>query len=211
MATGLRFGHLGPCTKHLCVDMQGIFTGNSPWAMPWFDRVLPNIHKLVSFLPSGTIFTRFIPADTPASAGGSWSRYYRTWYAMTLEHLEPGQIDLVPELAKYVPPAAVVDKRVYSPWYSGELQAVLARSNTDTLIVSGGETDVCVLASVLGAIDVGYRVIVATDAVCSSSDETHDAIQVFFGQRLSQQVETAETAEIVEAWQSPLLRIIRSG
>jgi Isochorismatase family len=42
-----------------------------------------------------------------------------------------------------------------------------------SLIVSGSETDVCVLATVL-AVDIGFRVIVVRDAVCSSSDEGHD-------------------------------------
>ena len=32
-------------------------------------------------------------------------------------------------------------------------------------IVSGSETDVCVLATVLDAVDMGYRVIIARDAV----------------------------------------------
>ena len=39
---------------------------------------------------------------------------------------------------------------------------------------SGSETDVCVLATVLDAVDIGYRVIVVRDAICSSSDEGHD-------------------------------------
>ncbi len=119
---------------------------------------------------------------------------------MTLEHLEPNEVDLVPELAHYVPPARVIDKRVYSPWFSGALHTALAQANADTLLISGGETDVCVLASVLGAVDLGYRTIIVTDAVCSSSDASHDAMQLFFGQRLSQQVETAETAEVIDAW-----------
>ena len=201
MATGLRFGPIGPRAKHLCVDMQGIFTGNSPWAMPWFERILPNIHQLVALRPADSVFTRFIPADDPASAGGSWHRYYRRWPTMTLAHLDGDKLDLVPSLLRYVPPALVFDKRVYSPWCSGELQAVLTQSGVDTLLISGGETDVCVLSSVLGAVDIGYRVIVVSDAVCSSSDAAHDAMQSFFGERLSQQVETAETAEIIEAWQ----------
>jgi nicotinamidase-related amidase len=53
------------------------------------------------------------------------------------------------------------------------LQILLQRHGV--LIVNGGETDVCVLATVLGAIDRGYRVVVASDAICSSADETHDA------------------------------------
>ncbi|PSH70212.1 hypothetical protein CU102_03745 [Phyllobacterium brassicacearum] len=134
MATGLRFGPIGPRAKHLCVDMQGIFTGSSLWAMPCFERVLPNIHKLVALQPADSVFTRFIPADDPASTGGNWHRYYRKWPMMTLEHLDHNKLDLVPVLLNYVPPASVFDKRVYSPWYSGELQAALTKSRVDTLL-----------------------------------------------------------------------------
>jgi nicotinamidase-related amidase len=199
MATGLRFGAISQAV-HICVDMQGLFTGNSRWAMPWFERVLPEIHKLVSLHPSRTIFTRFIPADSPEETRGSWKRYYEKWQEMTLAHVDKTLVDLVPELARYVPPARVFDKRVYSPWFSGELTSTLHNANIGSLVVSGGETDVCVLATVMGGVDLSYRMILATDAVCSSSDEAHDAMQKFYGQRLSQQVETAETVEILEAW-----------
>jgi len=39
-----------------------------------------------------------------------------------------------------------------------------------------------------------------TDAVCSSTDETHDALMTFYRQRLGQQVETADTEEVLYAW-----------
>jgi nicotinamidase-related amidase len=154
----------------------------------------------VTLRPAQTIFTRFIPANSPGEAGGSWRGYYEKWPELTLAHIDGAQVDLVPELARYVPPARVWDKRIYSPWHSGELDSALKGGNIRSLVVSGGETDVCVLCTVLGGVDLGYRMIVATDAVCSSSDEAHDAMQVFYGQRLSQQVETAETAEIMDAW-----------
>ncbi|SFJ03630.1 Nicotinamidase-related amidase [Phyllobacterium sp. CL33Tsu] len=200
MASGLRFGPIDEAAVHLCVDMQGIFRGDSPWAMPWFDRVLPHIEALVGKDPTRTVFTRFIPARNAQDVGGTWLRYYQRWNNMTLDNLDAGQVDIVPELARHVPPARTFDKVVYSPWQSGELFLHLNRGAVRTLIVSGGETDVCVLASVLGAIDLGFRVIVASDAVCSSSDAAHDAMQLFYGQRLSQQVETAETEEILDCW-----------
>lgn len=31
-------------------------------------------------------------------------------------------------------------------------------------------------AAVLGAVDRGYRVVLVTDAICSSADQTHDAL-----------------------------------
>jgi PhnB protein len=38
------------------------------------------------------------------------------------------------------------------------------RRRSDTLILTGAETDVCVLSTALGAIDHGYRVIIVEDA-----------------------------------------------
>ena len=62
------------------------------------------------------------------------------------------------------------------------------------------ETDVCVLSTALGAIDHGYRVIIAEDAVCSSSDQGHDSLFALFAQRFSQQIEVADTQTILTAW-----------
>jgi nicotinamidase-related amidase len=147
-----------------------------------------------------TVFTRFIPARSPGRGPGTWKRYYERWASMTLEAVPPELVQLVPELARFVPPATVVDKRVYSPWLSTDLHARLLRSRVDTLVVTGAETDVCVLATVLGAVDLGYRVIVATDALCSSSDATHDALMTLYHQRFGQQIETAATDEVLETW-----------
>jgi isochorismatase family protein len=54
---------------------------------------------------------------------------------------------------------------------------------------TGGETDVCVLATMLGAIDWGFRVILVTDALCSSADETHNAMMNVYMNRFGEQVE----------------------
>ena len=34
----------------------------------------------------------------------------------------------------------------------------------------------CVLAAVMDAVDAGFRVVLAADALCSVSDESHDAM-----------------------------------
>jgi hypothetical protein len=43
-------------------------------------------------------------------------------------------------------------------------------------------------------------VILAEDAVCSSADPPHDAVQELYHSRFSQQVQTLETAEIKQLW-----------
>ena len=191
---------LGDKCVHLCVDMQRMFAEPTDWHMPWLQRVLPNIEALVAPNPDRTIFSRFIPARRAEDAAGRWQQYYRRWPKMTLEALGEEMVRLVPSLDRYVPPAEIVDKHVYSPWTHTDLHERLRRREVETLLVTGGETEVCVLATVLGAIDLGYRVVLATDALCSSADETHDALLTVYRQRFGQQVETVTTATALADW-----------
>lgn len=199
-AKGLVHGALGRKSVHLCVDMQKLFGPGSPWAMPWMERILPPVVALCAAHPARTVFTRFIPFRNAAEAPGTWQRYYRRWEHVTLERIGEDAIGLAPELQRFVPPATVIDKHVYSPWTEGRLGPLLARSGIDTVVISGGETDVCVLATVLGAIDRGLRVVIVGDALCSSSDDTHDALMELYLNRFSEQVEVSSTDEVLDQW-----------
>ena len=61
-------------------------------------------------------------------------------------------------------------------------------------------TDVCVLSTMLGAIDWGFRVILVQDALCSSADETHDAMMNIYMNWFGEQVETVTTETLLECW-----------
>jgi nicotinamidase-related amidase len=199
-AQGLVHGSLGASCLHLCVDMQQLFAPGGPWAVPWAQKVLPAIEQLVASHPQQTLFTRFIPAARPGEGPGTWARYYRRWAQVTLANINADLVELMPVLARFVPPAKVLDKHVYSPWIEGALDRVLTGSRIDTLVITGGETDVCVLATLLGAIDRGYRAVLVTDAICSSVDQTHDALMQLYSSRFSEQVEVAAMQEVLENW-----------
>lgn len=196
----LTYGDLGNTCLHLCVDMQKMFAGNTDWHMPWMPRVLPKVCDIVAARPDRTIFTRFIPAQKPGEGHGTWRRYYKKWSSMTIDKLGPEMLELVPPLAEFAPSAEIVDKHVYSPWIETALHHRLKERGIDTLVISGGETDVCVLATVLGAVDRGYRVVIATDALCSSTDETHDAMLSIYHHRYGSQVETVTADVILKDW-----------
>lgn len=105
-----------------------------------------------------------------------------------------------------MPPAIVFDKHIYSPWPNGQLDGLLQQRGVDTLLVTGGETDVCVLSTVLGAaVDRGYRIVIVTDALCSSSDQAHNAMMTLFHTRYGQQVETIDTDTALRALVSECL------
>lgn len=202
MNLGLR-DPLGDGCVHVCVDMQKLFLPGSPWGMDWTERVLPGIVELSRLHAERTVFTRFIPAKNAKSAHGAWARYYRRWAELTLDQGGGALIELAEPLQKFVPPARLLDKRVYSPWTDGSFDKLLREAGVHTLVITGGETDICVLATVLGGIDLGYRVIVVADALCSSTDDQHDALLTLYTERFSEQLEVCRLAEVLEAWRHP--------
>ena len=193
----------GPLTEtavHLCIDMQWMFAEQTAWHVPWMKRVLPVIVRMARAFPTRTVFTRFIPPVRAADAEGMWQQYYQRWSEFTRERLPPHFLALLPELAELVPPAQVVDKHFYSPFAEPQLHQSLQDRKTNSIVITGGETDVCVLAAVLDAVDLGYRVIVASDALCSVSDEAHDNLLQLFSGRFQQQIEVASSETILGAW-----------
>ena len=190
-----------PRAVHLAIDMQRLFgEPDSPWCVPWFARVLPQVAALAQRHPDRTVFSRFIPPRQPEEMPGAWQDYFRHWRAMTRQNLDERLLELAPPLQALVPPAHLCDKAVYSAFGNPKLVPWLKLHGVDTLVVSGGETDVCVLATVMSAIDLGYRIVLATDALCSASDRTHDALMLLYRERFSHQLAMATTEQILRTW-----------
>ena len=103
----------------------------------------------------------------------------------------------MPPLVTFALPAAIIDKTRYSAFAEPGLIEHLRQREADALIVSGSETDVCVLATVLDAVDMGFRVIIVRDAVCSSSDEGHEMLIRDYHTRCTEQIETADEEAIL--------------
>jgi nicotinamidase-related amidase len=199
--SGLRFGALGPTTLHICIDMQLMFALETKWASEAIWRALPAILEISGQYTSQTVFTRFICPRDLSETAGQWTCFYADAEGMLSSKLHPSMMDLLPELAKFIPPAKIVDRKVFSALASSELRALLAQGAIDTLVITGFETDVCVLATVLAAIDLGFRVVLVKDALASSNEAGEKAAlnQVF--SRFDQQIEVIDTEELFENWQ----------
>jgi len=182
---------------HVSIDMQRLFAEGGEWHVPTLGAITANGVALAAAMP--TLFARFVVPETPEHATGRWKHYYRRWHMLTGEKLEPGMLDLVAPLAALAPPGAVFDKPTYSAFEVPAFCAALAATGVEVIVVSGVETDVCVLATVLDALDRGYHVVVAADAMTSSSLPAHEATIAHVFPRFDVQVDIADTAAIVAA------------
>jgi nicotinamidase-related amidase len=78
----------------------------------------------------------------------------------------------VPELASLLPENSPIDKQMFSCFGSDAFCSTLKRlpGQRTTLLLCGMETHICVMQTALGALNEGYLVHVASDAVSSRTE-----------------------------------------
>lgn len=181
------------------MDLQRIFYDETHWRVAAIDDIKGAIDHIVSLEPSKSIFTLFTTPPNPEDAYRAWQDYYRKWNSMTASKCATSSHVLIDEFEHYCPPARRFLKQTYSPWVSGELHQILVKEGVEYLIITGVETDVCVLGTVLGAVDLGYKVVLIEDGICSSSKVAHQSILKLFRNRFSAQVTVCSTEDLLRA------------
>lgn len=195
--TGLRYGPLPAATLHVCVDMQRMFHAGTSWAGDSVAAALPAAVAVTRAMPERTVLTRFITPLTLADAHGVWHRYYERWRDVVQDCMPREMLDLVPELAGFVPPATVIDKPTYSAFRAPAFCELLDARRPEALIFTGVETEICVFATLWGAIDRGYRCLVVTDGVTSPDARAHQFALDVLVRRMDDHVELVTAAEVL--------------
>jgi nicotinamidase-related amidase len=191
---------IGSDAVHVVVDMQRLFAEDTGWGVPTIDSVLPNILRLVDHRPGRALYPRFVTPKSVDAADGNWKAFYRRWPQVTQDRLSPALFELMAPLAAKAPAEAQIDKPGFSAFSTPDFAKALARLKAGALVMSGVETDACVLATAIDAVDRGHRVIVASDAVTSFSLAAHRASLDHLYPRFAPLIDVATTAEIIEGW-----------
>jgi nicotinamidase-related amidase len=190
------FGPIPPTALHIVVDMQELFRSHPEWGAQTLTGIIPPIQRLLKARPENAYFSRFIPAQRAEQASGTWQRYYHRWHSVTLDQLDAAQVEVVHELKPWA--KRVGDKPGYSALASAEIRAAAIAAGD--VILTGVETDVCVLATAIEAMEAGLRVVLATDALTSSSLSCHAKALDILHDRFDEQIEVASVDHILAAW-----------
>lgn len=78
-------------------------------------------------------------------------------------------------LASLVPGLQILEKDFFDLTKHDEIEAAVKALGRRQVIVGGCETDVCVLQSCLGLLELGYEVFLVDELLFSSSDDVKDA------------------------------------
>jgi len=153
----------------VAIDLQRIFTGDSPWAAPRYDAAAAGTGRLLPRFAGRTVFTRFVAPERPE---GAWVPYYRDWPFALVPDGDP-LYGLTEPFA-----SAAVDRRdpvvtepTFGKWGTS-LRAVVG--DHPHLVLTGVSTDCCVLSTALAAADAGATVTVVADACAGATDADHE-------------------------------------
>jgi nicotinamidase-related amidase len=193
------FGPIPDGAIHLVVDMQELFRSHPDWGTASLTQIVPPIQRLLKAKPDNAYFSRFIPPQQMDHATGAWRRYYQRWHRVTLDRMDPALVNVIEELRPWE--RGIVDKTGYSALGNPGFRRTASESGDRCLILSGVETDVCVLSTAMEAMDLGLRVILALDAITSSSARCHELALQIIHERFDEQVELATVDDILNSWQ----------
>jgi ureidoacrylate peracid hydrolase len=106
--------------------------------------------------------------------------------------------DVIPELEPG-PDDYYIPKYRWSTFYQTYFDLALRARGIDTVIISGGSTDVGVVSTVFAGRDLDYNMIVVSDA-CGSSHEqqAHDALMTLIFPRMARVRKTDEVVKMIE-------------
>lgn len=156
----------------LIVDMQRDFMPGGALPVPKGDQIIPIINAKMDHFQHIVASKDWHPKEH-ISFQGTWPPHciQETSGAMFAEGLKNDRIE------KVVYKGIHIDKDAYSAFSGTDLHEHLQGLKVNELYVVGVATDVCVLHTVLDALELGYKVSVIKEAV-RGIDEKSDALNL---------------------------------
>ena len=170
----------------LVIDMQKAYEGEK-WHVPGMAKAAANIRRLLRVFPDA-LFTKHV---TPQHPVGTWARYKAAWADMDAD---PANGEIIDALSPFT--GRVEEKTTYSALGSPAIRAIAAQY--DRLIITGVETEFCVAATLLHAVDMGIDVVYVADACAGELVSLEEAIGEIVRRMPSQATYTTTNALLEE-------------
>jgi ureidoacrylate peracid hydrolase len=199
-------------TALVVVDMQrGFVEPGQAMEVPPARETVPVIRALLEAFRGArlpVVFTAFVyspdvpllvgelhPEHTPAAPGGP-----RGFGAPSSCCLEGDPSAEIIEALTSREGEPVIRKRWYDAFAGSELDGALRARGITSLVVTGTMTDICVLATVVGAFNREYRVTVVDDAVSTLWPEIQRATLDIIGRAFGRVVSSKTVIDTLTSW-----------
>lgn len=199
-------------TALIVVDMQhGFLDPGEALEVPAAREIVPAIRRLLDAFRDRSlpvVFTEFVYSErVPVLLGELHPEHKRatpgapTGFGLPSSNCLEGHpsAETVPELAPR-PEELVVRKHWYDAFNGTPLDGALRARGVTSLVATGTLTDVCVLATVVGAFNREYRVTVVEDAVATIWPEIQRATLDIVGRCYGRVVSSKQVVDHVSTW-----------
>lgn len=199
-------------TALIVVDMQkGFLDPGEAMEVPQAREIVPRIQALLAIfrekrLP--VVFTQFVYSEKiPLLVGELHPEHRRATpgaprgFGLPSSSCLEGEenVKIVPELGP-LPDELVIPKHWYDAFNGTPLDGALRARGIRSLVFTGTMTDICVLASVVGAFNREYRCVVVEDAVATLWPEIQQATLDIIRRAYARVVSAKEVADEIALW-----------
>lgn len=174
-------------TALVIVDLQNDFVRQgAPMLVEYALGTIPMVQNLLAFARTNgipVIFTKFISGKTPVllwnwspeiASDRSCARGFERYYP-DIGKTEPCT-DVIDELKPIFPEDYIIEKYHYSAFRNTNLIDILRSEGSDTILVAGTVTQICVADTVYDGFAEGVKVVIASDCVSTWDPLQHQAV-----------------------------------
>lgn len=189
-----------PCL--LVVDLNHAFTDPASPLHCDTDGALSAVARLLEAARASGAPVVFTTIEYDAAAARAAAAFIAKSPSLLL--MEPGsRWAAVDERIAPTPDELVLVKLFASAFFGTSLAAFLVAQGCDTVVVTGASTSGCVRASVVDALQYGYRVVVPRDAVADRAPGAHDAALLDIDAKYGDVVDLEEAIGVLAATAAP--------
>ena len=158
-----------------CLLLFDFLVGHASKDPTRYAPVLANAAKLLAAAREVGAMVAYARADHRADGGTTARTLHDSGPRSPLITSGTPEAEIVPELAPR-PGEHLVPKHRWSAFHGTYLDLALRARHADTIILSGGSTEIGVSSTAYAARDLDYNLVIASDACTSAKHEVHDQL-----------------------------------
>jgi nicotinamidase-related amidase len=187
--------HLNP--KSTCLLLFDFLVGHVARDPQRYAPVLANAAKLLAAARTAGAMVAFARADHRPDGGTSASTLHDSGPRPPLITSGTPEAEIVPELAPR-PDEYMVPKHRWSAFHGTYLDLALRARHVDTIILTGGSTEIGISSTAYAARDLDYNLVIVSDACTSAKQEVHTQLMREVFPRLARVRTTIRVLEMLK-------------
>ena len=183
--------------KRTCLLLFDFLVGHAAKDPQRYAPILANAARLLAAARASGTMVAYARADHRADGGTTARTLHDSGPRPPLITSGTPEAEIVPELAPR-PGEYLVPKHRWSAFHGTYLDPALRARRVDTIVLTGGSTEIGVSSTAYAARDLDYNLVIVTDACTSTKHEVHEQLMREVFPRLARVRNTMQVLEMMK-------------